>query len=485
MYNVFMTEREYLEQLLNIPEETQTIEFKRLNGPKVVSKIIETMVAMTNTDGGRIVVGIDDPEKSVQTGIDRVYGLEENYELFDFIKHELKKIIPPVSGLMNPIIVKVPETSKTVAVFEVPKSVESFHSVDDAVYIRLNKSNKKLTPHEVIKMSYAKGFEKADRELVDVDFDLLATSFYEGWRQNRGVSQQPIEQVLFKMGLARKDKTGTLLPTRAAVLLFAEHPTALMETKCAVRIMQYTGTIETYGETPNMVGVPLTIDGPLIDLIEQAQNQLLQLLRTGIEIRSGFVTKYRIPERAIKEAITNAVIHRDYHIKRDIEVKIFEDRVEINSPGLLPYNITTRNIGRVRADGYRNDLIVKHLREFPAPPNLDQNEGVKAIQNEMAAHNLYPASYWTYPMYQDAVEVGLFNEIKADEWDKVREYLVAHKYINNKTARDLTGVVQLHKMTRLFNSWVSAGLLIKIEPKSGSTKLVKYKLANVDEIDHV
>jgi ATP-dependent DNA helicase RecG len=44
------------------------------------------------------------------------------------------------------------------------------------------------------------------------------------------------------------------------------------------------------------------------------------------------LTKYKIPERAIKESITNAVIHRDYHIKRDIEVRIFEDRVDVLSP---------------------------------------------------------------------------------------------------------------------------------------------------------
>lgn len=478
-----MTENDYLQQLLAIPEETQTIEFKRLNGPKIVSKIIETMVAMANTDGGRIVVGIDDPEKSIQVGVDRVYGLEENLELFDAIKHELKRIIPPIGGLINPRVIHVDELNKTVAVFEVPKATESFHSIEDVVYIRLNKSNKRLTPHEVIKMSYAKGFEKADRELVDVDFELLETSYYEDWRKSRGIQRGPIEQVLFKTGLARKEKD-VMRPTRAAVLLFAEFPTSLMETKCAVRILQYAGTLETYGDTPNMVGLPITIEGPLIELIEKAQNQLLQLLRSGIEIRSGFITRYRIPERAIKETITNAVIHRDYHIKRDIEVKIFEDRVEVNSPGLLPYNITTRNIGRVRADGYRNDLIVKHLREFPSPPNLDQNEGVKAIQSEMAAYNLYPAIYWTYPTYQDAVEVGLFNEMKANEWERVREYLVKNKYINNKAARELTGVVQVHKMTRLFNRWVTAGLLTKIQSHGGSTKLVKYKLTNADEIDH-
>jgi ATP-dependent DNA helicase RecG len=55
------------------------------------------------------------------------------------------------------------------------------------------------------------------------------------------------------------------------------------------------------------------------------------LLRSGIFIPSGFTTKYKIPERAVKEAITNAIIHRDYYLKRDIEISIFEDRIEIEN----------------------------------------------------------------------------------------------------------------------------------------------------------
>jgi ATP-dependent DNA helicase RecG len=479
-----MNDTELTQNILLIPEETQTIEFKRLNGDRVVSKIIETMVAMANTDGGRIIVGIDDPEKTKQKGVDRVYGLEENFELFDEIIHDAKRVTPPLVDVINPLIIKVPEVNKSYAIFTIPKASEAFHSIDNNVFIRLNKSNKRLTPQELIKMNYAKGFTKADRELVEVDFDLLNTEHYDGWRRKRKIPVNKIEDNLFHTGLARKNETGKLLPTRAAVLLFAEYPTDVMETKCAIRILQYEGTIETYGETPNMVGVPMTINGPLNELINEAHIQLMSMLRSGIEIRSGFVTKYKIPERAINEAITNAVIHRDYHIKKDIEIKIFEDRVEVRSPGLFPYNITTKNIGRVRADGYRNDLIVKHLREFPNPPNLDQSEGVKAIQSEMKNNNLYPAVYWTYPMFQDAVEIGLFNEVRSTEWDKVKEYLQQHKYINNQKAREITGVTQLHTMSRFLSRWTTSGLLTKIEPSGGGTRLIRYKLSNSDDIEN-
>jgi predicted HTH transcriptional regulator len=62
-----------IETILNIPEETQTIEFKRLNGSKVVAKVVQTIVAMANTDGGVIIFGIDDPEKTKLEGLDRIW----------------------------------------------------------------------------------------------------------------------------------------------------------------------------------------------------------------------------------------------------------------------------------------------------------------------------------------------------------------------------------------------------------------------------
>jgi ATP-dependent DNA helicase RecG len=469
-----------IEKILNIPEETQNIEFKRLNGNKVVSKIMQTIVAMANTDGGFIVLGVDDPEKTKLKGLSRVYGIEENKELYDEIFQEIKRIVPPISNL-KPDLYKI-DNNKTVALLEISKATESFYSVDDNVWIRLNKSNKKLTPQEVVKFSYAKGFEKADKELVDVDFELLQTEYFEDWRKNRRLDKDSIEKTLFQVGLARKNSEGLVKPTRAAVLLFAKFPTNLMETKCTVRVFKYKGTLEKFEKTPNLIGKPKTIDGPVSILIKKAHEYILSILESGIEIHSGFVTKYKIPERAIKEAITNAVIHRDYHLKRDIEVKIFEDRVEVLSPGLFPYNITKKNIGTVRATGYRNDLLVKHLREFSDPPNLDRNEGVRAMRSEMHKQNLFPPIFFTYPNLEDSVDVILFNEERPNEWEKVYEYLKSNKYINNKQARDITGIVQRDKMSRLLKKWLEQGLLAVIS--SNAPKFTKYKLQDKDEFNN-
>src|SRR3989338_7078938 len=352
-----MTKEELIKNILNIPSESRTLEFKRLGSRnESIDRILQSIVAMANTDGGTLILGVEDPQKTTLRGLDRILGIEENLEFYDEIGKTVRKISPPISSIWPPDLVEVLNKNVRIGLLAVPKISDGFRSIEGHVYVRLERGNKRLLPQEVVHFAYVKGFERADRELVSVDFSLLKTNFYDVWRRKRGITEDSIDTVLEKTGLARKGKGGQMLPTRAAVLLFAEFPNDLLDTKCAIRVFQYEGNLET-----------------------------------------------------IKETITNAVIHRDYYTKRDIEIRIFEDRVEIESPGLIPLNITPSNIGVERAHGYRNDLLVKHLREFPDPPNLDQNEGVKAMRQTMRTANLYPPIFWTYPRLQDAVRVIFFN----------------------------------------------------------------------------
>lgn len=471
-----------IQKILEIPFETRTLEFKRLGSRnETIDRTLQSIVAMANTDGGIIVLGIDDPQKSNKKGMDRIYGIEENLELYDELGQNIKKISPPISSIWPLDLIEVPNKKVRIGWLIIPKVVDNFRSIENHVYVRQERGNKRLSPQEIVHFAYVKGFERADTELVSVDFDLLKTNYYEAWRKKRGIEEDVISVILEKTGLARRNNNGVLLPTRAALLLFAEYPNDLMDTKCTIRIFQYEGNLETIKETLNIIGAPKTINGPIIKQIKDAHEYVLTLLRTGVRVPSGFVTQYQIPERAVKEAITNAVIHRDYHTKKDIEIRIFEDRVEIESPGLLPFNITPSNIGTVRAHGYRNDLIVKHLREFPDPPNLDQNEGIRAMRQTMSTANLYPPIFLTYPILQDSLKVVLFNERAPTEWDKVSHYLGGNKYINNQRARGILGIADTSKVSRLFNRWVRQGLLTKIVPTSRAKRSVVYRLPATDE----
>lgn len=472
----------FIEQILAIPNEYRTLEFKRLGSRnETIDRTLQSIVSMANTDGGIIVLGIDDPQKTTAKGIDRIYGIEENPELYDELGQNVKKISPPIASIWPPELIKVPGKNVQIGWLTVPKVTDAFRCIENHVYIRQERGNKRLSPQEIVHFAYVKGFERADLELVDVDIDLLKTGYFESWRKKRGIEDSPVGSILEKTGLAKRNDKAILMPTRAAVLLFAEYPNDLMDTKCTIRVFQYEGNLERIKETLNIIGTPETIDGPITKQIKDAHEYVLTLLRSGVRVPSGFVTQYKIPERAVKEAITNAVIHRDYHTKKDIEVRIFEDRIEIESPGLLPFNITPSNIGLVRAHGYRNDLLVKHLREFPDPPNLDQNEGVRAMRQTMTEASLYPPIFLTYPYLQDSLRVILFNEKAPTEWDKISHYLNEHKYVTNKDARAVLGVASEVKMSKMFNRWLKKNLLIKIVPRTGAKRNISYRLPTSDE----
>lgn len=471
-----------IQTLLSISSETRTIEFKRLGESRNegVDRVLQSIVAMANTEGGMIVLGVDDPEKTRLKGVDRIFGIEENLEYYDEIGRSIRKIYPPIASIWPPDLIEA-ENKKRIGLLFIPKVGDGFRHIENRVYVRLEKGNKLLGPQEILHLAYVKGFSRADKELVEVSFNLLKTNFYESWRKKRGLAEDVIEVILEKTGLARKNKTGELLPTRAAVLLFAEFPNDILDSKCSIRVFQYEGNLETVKETLNLVGTPRNINGPIAKQITDAHDFVLSLLKTGMRVPSGFVTTYSIPERAVKEAITNAVIHRDYHTKKDIEIKIFEDRIEVESPGLLPFNITPSNIGIERSHQYRNDLLVKHLREFPDPPNLDQNEGVRAMRQTMKTANLYPPIFWTYPNLQDAVRVILLNEKAPNEWDKVSDYLIKNKYITNAEVRGILHTENTVKVSKRFNRWVKRGLLTRITPRTGAKRNIRYRLPTADE----
>ena len=109
-------------EILNIPSEDRNTEFKRLgNDSKIVTKITETIAAMANTDGGRIILGIDDPEKTKLKDELRIAGIEENMNLFDEIGRNITRIKPALPRIWPPELINFCE-NKTIAIISVPKS---------------------------------------------------------------------------------------------------------------------------------------------------------------------------------------------------------------------------------------------------------------------------------------------------------------------------------------------------------------------------
>ena len=388
--------------LLAAPE-SRTLDFKRISDKH--KKIIETVCAFANSEGGLLALGVGDAKdlKAGDKPQSRLWGVEENPEAFDDLRRLLLQRFTPaltrVHWLRLPCILRDGQAGHVV-VLRVEKSDQVHSVVGNGTWTRMDASNRELSAAEIADLAYRRGIKSAETEAVAVSLDLLNTPAWRSFVSSRGLRAGNQAEQLLRIGLAERvkhaDGTEEVLPRRAAVLLFAEEPGSLLAglgTRADIRLMVYEGKAVVSGATPNFRKKPKTVRGPLIEQIDEAVRLVIDALTEGVTLASsGFQAKHVYPERVVKEAIVNAVIHRDYRLNRDIFIRIFDDHIEVESPGAFPGSITPENVGRMSSKA-RNPLIAQNLREFPVPPNIDAGEGVKMMFAEMASARLYPPQY--------------------------------------------------------------------------------------------
>jgi ATP-dependent DNA helicase RecG len=350
----------------------------------------------------------------------------------------------------------------------VVKSDQVHSIVGNGTWTRMDASNRELSAVEIADLAYQRGVKSAETLPMPVALELLDSDAWHSYRATRGLTHVDLAQRLPRLGLA-VNVDASLQPLLAAVLLFADEPGALLAgqgMRADIRVFHYQGKAVQRGAVPNLLLPPKTITGPVVEQIAKAQAYVLERLAVGLTMEgSGFKTRYRYPERVIKEAITNAVLHRDYRLNRDIHIRIFDDRVEVESPGRLPGNLTPATIGKAGSVP-RNSLLARHLREFPNPPNVDAGEGVPMMFAQMAEANLYE------PLYRERLEtavpcllVTLLNEERPPLWVQVSDWMDRNGPITNGRLREISGLETLAASKQL-RQWVAQGVLVALPAAS-------------------
>jgi len=455
-----MTDKEIINLFLDT-KEWQTFECKR--AAIKPADLLETIVAFANTEGGFIVIGLADPEK--ENGEKRLIGISENADnVSDTLKLIEKEIEPPliIWGKFELDITNTKGDPDKLLVFNIKKSNDVHSLRRGDTFIRKGRQNVKIGSTEIMRLKYEKGSiqfesEKSDiTSLEDLDQNLLTQ--YKKDTSSTGIDDW---QFLKDNGLA-VNIDGKYELTKAGELLFGKNPSISLRNKCGIKVSHYFGTKPTYSGNPNFVTRPFTIEGPLIKQIEQAIEYFRSIVKNSPPKLSGasFNPTFLIPEWAFQEAITNAVIHRNYFVQNDIQVRFFDDRVEIESPGTYPGHITVENI---RAERFaRNPLILRTLNRFQVAPNLDIGEGVDRMFQIMKEQNLYEPLFFPPTLKPNSVLLLLFNMQKIEYWDTVSKYIDENYRIINKKAREITSITDILKMSRLLHGWVEKGLLERI-----------------------
>ena len=153
----------------------------------------------------------------------------------------------------------------------------------------------------------------------------------------------------------------------------------------------------------------------------------------------------KYPDETLHEIVTNAILHRDYSIVADTQVRIYDNRIEIESPGRLPGHVTVKNI--LDTQSARNPAIVRLINKFPDPPNKDVGEGLNTAFDAMIKLRLKT------PIIEEkgtSVLVTIRHEPLASPEQIVMEYLETNDYINNRSARELTGIRSENTMKNVF-----------------------------------
>lgn len=167
--------------------------------------------------------------------------------------------------------------------------------------------------------------------------------------------------------------------------------------------------------------------------------------------------KVSYPREAIHEIITNAVLHRDYSINDEIHVRIFNNRIEVQSPGTLPGHVTVRNILDERFS--RNPRLVRLINKYRNPPNKDVGEGLNTAFEAMRKLKLKDP---IIEQSEGAVRATLKHERLASAEETICEYLRHHDEINNAAARAITFIGSENTVKRIFQKMTASGVIERI-----------------------
>lgn len=346
--------------------------FSDLKGRDIApAKLTKTMSAFANADGGEVYVGIDEDKQAEQ----RTWCGFANEESANGHLQAFETVFP-LGSEFEYTFLSSPGVPGLVLQALIHKTADIKKASDQRVYVRRGAQNLPIDGEEQLRrLRYNKGLTSFENETVPVDLNLVtnSTAIIEFMLEVVPVAEP--EAWLRKQRLINGDK-----PTVAALILFAEEPQGLLPKHCGIKIYRYK-TKDAEGTRDTLAFDPLTIDGCAYQQIRDAVEKTVEVIENISTLGAEGLQKTSYPHETLHEIITNAVLHRDYSIADDVHVRIFDNRVEVQSPGTLPAHVTVDNILRERFA--RNGSMVRIVNKFPNPPNKDVGEGLNTAFEAM------------------------------------------------------------------------------------------------------
>ena len=344
------------------------------------AKLTKSISGFANADGGELYIGIS--EKTVESQKIRIWiGFSDQESANGHI--QIFEQLFPLGDNYSYTFLTTKQASGLVLQVNIGKSREIVEASDGTPYIRRGAQNLPVKGEKALeRLKLDKGIESFERRTIDAELGVLVSSEIIAKFISSVIPSSEPEKWLKKQQLIKGDK-----PTIAGVLLFSDEPQAVIPKHCGVKIYRYK-TKDFEGTRDTLAFDPITIEGCLYEQIEITVAKTIKIVEYIPKVGVEGLESINYPKEAIHEIITNALLHRDYSIKADVHIRIFDNRIEIQSPGKLPGHVTVHNI--LNEQYARNGAIVRIINKFPNAPNKDVGEGLNTAFQAMAKLRLQP-----------------------------------------------------------------------------------------------
>lgn len=477
-----------LADLLAQPEGQQLAFARRAFRP---DELAETLAALANAQGGAVVVGVGGRGKKIE-------GLADPEAARLAALDAALACTPP---LVLPLPQPVSHGGAALLLLSVPSGLPHVYSVHGKYLRREGAANQPIAPEALRKLLLERGETSWERLVPDgatiddldpaklaayvrrigaaAEADPLAFLFRRGCLariEGRGLRTEVAEPILS----AQSSILTPYAPTNAGLLLFGRDVDRFFP-QCEVTLVRYRGR-EMSDEF-----LREDVRDTLVETVRRAEIWLSEHMRRGSRM-TGLERQdwAQFPHGAVREALVNAVAHRDYTIRGEgIRIALFGDRMECYSPGRLPGHMTVQNIVEERFS--RNETLVQVLSDYGLIERLGY--GIDRMLRQMSEAGLPPpefrdtaAGFLVTLRGQSGDERGDTVAIDTSEWRRMglneRQiaamiHLAEHRRITNSDLQELSPDVSPETLRRDLADLVERRLLLKIGEKRGAYYILK------------
>jgi len=354
----------------------------KIAGPKL-DDLADELTAFGNSFDGVLLLGVNDKIRDVEgIPLDKLDAVET-------LVREIcsDSIDPPLNvRIVRLMLPDLQGVDRAIIKVDIPRSL-FVHKSSRGYFYRLGSSKREMKPDYLARLfqqrSQARLIRFEEQPVPQSSMNDLSEGL---WRRFTARSNEPSEVVLLKRNLLFKEENAAVRASVAGILMCCEQPERFLP-NAFIEAVRYRGTMQDSNYQIDAQRIRGTLD-------QQIKQAMAFLMRNQVVKATKKLHRVEVPqfsERAVFEAIVNAVAHRDYSVSGSkIRFFMFDDRLEMYSPGALPNTVTVDNIALRQST--RNELITSLLAESPVAETIGdvergfymekRGDGVPIILNE-------------------------------------------------------------------------------------------------------